>query len=817
MKRELKVWINDTAAEVVQDAQRIVFVYSIDGTTPGAVGGSYAKRALTLPGTKTNHQLFEHIDQAQAVVEDAHKLLPARAEVNSIPILAGQAQLEKAILSRTPHGLKASSYQVSFVGNNADWFQQIGALLVRDLDWDTFTLSIAGYNTKTDSDPTTAETAFIVMRWKPWEDDTRVNYTELTPVLFLWQILTKAFQSIGYKLESIFTQDPFNRLVIPVPLKLDGDYAENFINVRVSKDNWYWTNFGYPEDHTEILPFDDETTPPNHDGGNNHVPGGTYTCPIKALYEVKLTGDATLDSIIIDPFETDFTNKFFVYVNGVEIIESGVDVPSNSTFELSWVAKFEIGDEIQIRARSVGTNVFGVYVNAVLEVTAEKDSWEIGETLNFPYIIPGTWIIKDIIKDLTQIFNLKWETDVLSQTVTAWPADPFTASFRVEGDGAAVSSAFDGFFYQAGGTDLSQKIDISRGGEMNLITDRVQDFVLAWGTGDETVRGLEERSAANLYSARYRFPDNRFPKGANWLYTSFFAKTAHLQDTGISSGLNAVQIPLLYGKDYAKEPDADPDYALNPRLLYFAGRRGGDDGYISIYDPTTSATSAYELPAAWQVNYNDPSAADWSLSFSDEVTNYGGTVRGLFKSMHLQATRRIEEGRRYTMNIFWNEGDISELSFRQPLRIDGTRFLLEKIDGYTPLAQGASKTEMILDIIPSTTDAAKVSGPVLLQGATPGALTTLGSITGVIGGAGTSVRVLRYRQLIQEATTNVITLPGSSGILEAPDPYIALTINQNGKILMPVLEWTIVSGTVTIDPDTHFEGCNYHLTVHETI
>lgn len=89
----------------------------------------------------------------------------------------------------------------------------------------------------------------------------------------------------------------------------------------------------------------------------------------------------------------------------------------------------------------------------------------------------------------------------------------------------------------------------------------------------------------------------------------------------------AAQVPLLYGKNYFEEPDAEADYTLNPRLLYFAGRRSGDDGYIRIYNEMSSATSAYDFPAAWQVNYNDSSGVDWSLSFADEMTNYGQTVR----------------------------------------------------------------------------------------------------------------------------------------------------------------------------------------------
>lgn len=809
MKRELRLWIDGQQAEVLQDSQRISFTYSIEGAQPGGVGGSYAKRALTLPGTKTNHAIYENIDQAAAQVVDANKLLPARAEVNGVPILAGKAQLAKAGLIGTRHGLKAGSYEVSFFGNNADWFQQIGGLLVRDLPWDNFTLSVVNYQSQTDSNPMLSQGAFIVAKWKAWQAENRVSYTELTPALFLRQILSKAFQSIGYKFNSVFDEDPFRRLCVPVPMIVDAEYLKNFVNVQAARESLSFTKTGGYEEFTIVLT--DDSTEPNYDGGGNYnTSTGVYTVPITALYSIRFS--------FIQPLNYDPDNDSLnIMVNGSAV--AGKFIVNAGIIELEYIGNLTTGDVVSLlwTAQDIGSPDVIVMQDLQLIVEAEKNIWELGEVLEYKYIIPGTWMVKDFIKDITQIFNLAWETDVLGQTVTAWPRDRFTVKYRANGDGGITTTTYDGFYKRLGAIDITGKIDLSRGGEMQLITDRVQDYVLAWGTGDETTRTLEQRTATNLYSARYRFPNNRFPTGAEWLYTNVFAKTTHLQDTAISSGSLSVQIPLIWGKDYNKEPDAEPDYTLNPKLLYFAGRRSGLDGYIRIYNSGTSATDALDLPAAWQVNYNDSSAGDWSLSFADEVTNYGGAVKGLFKSLHLHSTRRIEEGRRYIVDVQWNEGDIAALSFRNAIAVDDSRFLLEKIDGYTPLAQSSTKTELLLDILPATQDAAKVAGPVLLEGATSNALTTLGSITGVIGAGGQPARVVRYRLQLMDYQTNIITLPAESGALGLPDQYIAITVNQNGKILFPELEWTIQDLTITIEPNTHFAGSNYYIIVHETL
>ena len=810
MSRELKIWINGQLVDVLQGANQISFVYSIEGTEPGKVGGAYAKRSITLPGTKANHELFHNIDQSGTVVTTANQLLPARAEVGGIPILTGKAQLNRAALIGTRHGLKASNYQVTFVGANADWFGDMGGLLIRALDWGTVELTAANYDAAGNADPLTEDTCFALIKWKQWERETEVLYPELPPCLFLTAILRRAFQSIGYRLNSAFDNDPFNRLIVPVPLALDGQYAANFVNVRASRASFDLTSI--PELTAGDLIVNDDSTAPNADPGNNYnTTTGEYTAPIGALYAINLQ--------FVTPITWGPTGfNIFFYVNGSPVTGGTVDaITPVSTVE--WIGEMEAGDVFTIEITRIDSAVTLTDFELVIE--AEKERWRLGETLNFDYIIPGTWYVKDFITDITQIFNLRWETDVLSRTVTAYPRDTHTLSYRSGGNGSATTTTREGFYLPPLlETDITRKVDISEGGEMQLQDDQKQDYVLAWGTGDPTAEEIEKRAATSLYSARYRHTTGRYPAGSEWVYTTYLAKTVHINDAEISSGGNmAVQVPLLYGKNYFEEPDAEADYTLNPRLLYFAGRRSGDDGYIRIYNETSSATSAYDFPAAWQVNYSDSSGVDWSLSFADEVTNYGQTVRGLFKSLHLQTLRRIEEGRRFLLNIRFDPMDISALSFRNAIRWEGSRLLLERVDGYAPASDKSTRTELLLDVIPTTADAAKVSGPVLLEGATQNSLTSLGAINGVIGapGTGAGVVVYRYRELIEGSTSRFITLPGTSGILSVPSPYVVVTINQNGKILVPELEYTISGALITIDELTHFDGCNYFITLHDVV
>ena len=815
MKREARLYINGNEVDLELSAADLAISYSIEDIEPGKIKGAYAKRNVKVPATTGNREIFQDIEVPAAESGDAVKLLPARIEVNGVPVLSGKAQLTGAELSPTDHRFGVKNYNVSVIGANADWFKTVGSRLVRDLGWTDLLLSVDNVQTLGDADPATAESCFTLIKWKPWQQETAVTYEEHTPALFIRSLLNKAFEQEGYNLTSCFDNEPFSRLIIPVPLNLDGEYLENVVNVRAEVTDYAWSNFGQPPPYELAMVFPDDSTPPNKDGGDNYDTGtGIYTAPISANYLIKISGSTNLTGYVDAPLGGTYNINWLVYKNGDVQNDSAqsLAVFGNWTYEYS--IALEAGDQIQINiqmTQATGSDgpIISLEFDATLEITADKELWEIGELITFASIIPGSWMVKDIIQDLTRVFNLAWETDVQAGTVFAWPRDAFTVTHRMGGDGAIQTTTSAGFFRDDTRQDIGRKIDLYQGGEIEVITDYQAAYVLAWATDDPTAEAIETQRAANIYSAKYQFPQDRFQDGSRWLYTNWFAKTYHLQDTDISSGANAFtpQVPLLFGENYLETPDADPDYSLAPRLLYHAGRRGGLDGYLTVYNSQTSASSAYDYPAAFMVNYNDPCAADFSLSFCDETTNYGGTLKGLFNTFHIQEAKRIELGRFYDHYVLWDEKDISQLSFRNKLTYDGANFILFNVDGYSPLSNKATKTRMLLDRASTTTDAGNVSGPVLLEGATAGGGSSVGSGSGLIGAGGT-LSVTQYHFEVIAATSNIITLPANSGIVGL-NTKRGLILFQNGQKLNETLQYTVAGLSITVSPDVHWDGCSY--------
>jgi len=802
----IKLYIGGQEVDLNQEDVNVTIDYSIENIELGNISGAHSKRNVTLPATKTNVNIFQNITDPGAIITNAYKLLSARLEADGVPILTGKARLEGADLQAINSGFLASNFKVSLIGNNADWFADVGNTLVRSLGWND--IEVSETTVKTNYNPTTAEHCFILMKWKAWENEDYITNNEMTPAIFIWQILEKAFRTKGYTLNSIFKTDPFNRLIIPMGLNLGADYLKDFVNLKASIPSpSLIDNITNPS--PVLITFTDETTSPNFDTGNNYS-SGIYTVPITATYTLKAELNIGNSIIIPDPLAELLVGW---EINGT--FAEGEDLSQETNFNdsvsIEFLTDLVEGDTVKfvVKHSNVG---FLMGLNGSIEITGSKAIFESGRTFDLQYVIPISWYVRDIISDLTTIFNLAWETDVLNKKVYAYPKDDYTIRYRANSTGAISLTTFDGFFTGSNKYDLNTR-DID-GSEFEILDGYKSSQVLAWATDDDTTNKEEERRGVNIYSGGYNFPTDRFENGVEFIYTKFFAKTIHISDVAITSGgVYGAQIPLVFGDDYNTVTDAEPNYNLAPRLLYYAGRRSGLDGYVRLYDENSSASSAFDFPAAFMVNYNDPSGGDFNLSFSDEVTNYSNVMQGIFKTFHLQSYKRIELGKVYTTFAKWKPKDITQLSFRRKGIIGSSNFIIQNLE-YNPKSNSPAKTVLLYDEKPNVTDLSKVSNTITLAGASPQTGTVTGSGSGLVGANGLVINIqLSYNPFLN-SSTNVLVLPVNSGITNVSNVNANVMVFQNGQKLLPGVQYSITASTVTIDTNTHYEGANYEVIVN---
>lgn len=795
-----RLYINNEEVVTDQDGLDVTLSYSIESIIPGEVQGAHSKRTVKLPATKETIQLFEYITDPGSRQTSAYKYLPARLQAGGLPILTGKAKLISADVKATTNGFEPTEFKVGLFGNNADWSADVGNLLIRNLGWGDVTVSVA--EVEENRDPLNNEYAWILVKWREWIREDSVTHTEFTPALFIWQILEKAFSSQGYQLISPFTSDPFNRLVIPVPKNLDADYLRDNINLRVSDPSP--SSFSFPSGFWDVkISFTDETTDPNFDFGGNYT-SGTYTVPVSALYEI-------IAEITIE-FGGFLTSEAFLQwrVNGSTVQTVRVFDEAPVVFE--YIDDLTEGDTVELYFAwlGIGGGVIVDNISGFMSVQAEKEDFNLAEVYELSAFIPSSWYVRDLIRDLTFIFNLAWETDVAGGKVYAYPKDDYYLTYRANGSGAITTSAFNGFFQDNNLYDLN--VRQVEGSELSIIDDYKRNTILAYATDDPTTEAEEQRRGVNIYSGGYQFPEDRFENGIEFLYTSFFAKTIQINDPDITStsAMFGVQLPLIYGDDYNTTRDAKPDYYLAPRMLYYAGRRDGLDGRVRMFYEATSGTSAIDYPAAFVTNYIDPSAADWSLSFSDESTNYLQVVPGLFRTMYMQEFKRREIGKRYTTKAKWSISDVVDLTFRRKAGIGSNRFILQSLE-YNPNSTGLSKTVILYDERHNETDLAKIVNTASVAGANPQPNTVTGSGSGLVGGGSVNVNIYRSRTEFLNSQTAVLVLAATSGIT-AVNPA-SIFVYQNGQLLNSD-QYSISGVTVTIDSTTHYDDANYIVIVN---
>ncbi len=801
----IKLFVNNQEVDIDQDETNVTVNYSIEAIDLGNIKGAHSKRNIKVPATKTNVEIFENIQEVGSVVTDAYKLFDARLEANGIPILVGKGRVDSGAINAINSGFQGKDYKLSLIGNNADWFADVGNTLVKDLGWDL--LEVSSTEVKKYFDVTTDEYCYILMKWKTWANTDSVKVNEMTPALFIWQIIDKAFATYGYQVNSIFKTDPFNRLVIPIPLNISADYLKDFVNLKASSPSPSLLSNSNPS--PILITFTDKTTSPNFDTGGNYV-SGVYTVPITATYTLKAELNIATGIIIPTP-----TDEILVgwEINGV--FEEGEDFGQEPNFEDSIIIEFITdlveGDLVRFVVKHNNPG-FLMGLNGSIEIIGSKAIFEAGKTFDLQYVIPITWYVRDVIADLTTIFNLSWETDVQSKQVYAYPKDEYTVRYKADATGVGTLTTFTGFFKDTDLYDLNtRQLEDS---EFQILDGYKSSQILAYATDDDTTNKEEARRGVNIYSGGYNFPTDRFENGVEFIYTKFFAKAIHINDVVITSGgIYGAQMPLVFGDDYNTVTDAEPNYNLAPRLLYYAGRRNGYDGYIRLYDDTSSASSAFDFPAAFMVNYNDPSGTDFNLSFSDEVTNYSNVMQGVFKTFHLQTYKRIELGKLYTTFAKWDNSDITNISFRRKGLIGSGKFIIQELE-YNPKSKRPAKTVLLYDEKPNTTDLTKVVNTITLAGASPQSGTVTGSGSGLVGASGATVNIqLSYNPFIN-SNTNVLDLPINSGITQVSIQSANVLVFQNGQKLLPSVQYTISGSKITIDSNTHYDGSNYEVIIN---
>jgi hypothetical protein len=701
-----RLTIGTTVVDLPESGLTYSLVYEV--SDEGFVSGAYSKRSVDLPSTGTNDALFEDWYAAGTDnTQTAAILKPFVFEDGGINILAGQCELQSGVLMSDRYRFKGRSYKVDLYGNNADWTIRLKDVFLRDLAfadviYDTAAV-LSGWTAEYDNGD---YHGFTLIKWKEWNVPGEVGIDEFTPFLFIRSIIDKAFDLIGYTIQSDFlNSDVFKRLILPLPMveRYPEQFSSDYINVRLKEPGttleyynpsppYFVTPYVFPSYQQPIL-----TNPYNSTSG-------FYVVPFTGYYQVELSVDIVSTGTHLSFFQAVINGNPTNLIPNSDLIFGGLFGAysgSVSGARISDVVYLQAGDTISLAlanqevppGQNVTTWTFSMNIIGEAE-------FAFGSILAFQYLVKD-WNFLDLIKGLKHMFNLRFEANPQAQTIRIEPADAYLYQ-QNEAPTTVTKEVREGF-YIIPTTNSTQSLDLQREGELFNVTNVPTVTNFEYITDSETEKVREGNNPIGIYGSQYTLPPQRFNDKTENNENPFFAKTIHTNDSTVqgTTATFPLQIPLIYPTNYELDPTATEINAdIQARILYFVGWRNDvvtDSKFVSTFGGAVDVSP----PLSFMVNYNNP--LEFSLSFATEIVQ-NIEVFGLFESFWMQEYARKRIGKRLECYYFWDLLTINSLSFRNKLLIDGNEWVLQKIDGYSAQSDSSTKTFLVLEQYPTAQD-----------------------------------------------------------------------------------------------------------------
>jgi len=661
----------------------VSIVYSVEGIEdPSKIGGSYARRNISVPGIKKTVEIFGRAGDPATGSDAVLEEVPATVEVGGLPVFKGVAKLVQAARGSNGYRRGMGDHKISLFGNNVGWFDGMKSMKMSDIEvtgheFSTINIAAGAQNTWIDG------YCYGVIKFRNWETAGKVALKEHHPCIFLKYYILEAFRLQGYSVESeFFDTDYFQGLVMPLPLN---DYSQTWKDENT--DLYALKNIEQGPLFAPVLITWDETVK----DGTGTFDGTTYTVPYTGNYRI-------VGQVLIRYDGQTYTLPGFcdVYVNGFQV----TDV---NAFELGYVGPLNAGDTVTMyyKAQQAAFNEF--VVSGSLDIRYNADFSEYGGYIDPSALLKEEWTMDKVILDLTTIFGLMWDTKLETGVVRVEPKDPYLLPARWPVEDTVYMQGF----YRVQKKELTKYMDLKKEGGLEFLGNS-QFFHFKYQSGDDTVDALEENNGLGLYGGSYQFPGDRSKPGIEERSLSFFEKTVHIRDDSIRHADSEItpQVPLIWPVDYNEDSsETEGDYDIGPRLLWFGGRREGLDGYINQVE----TTDPYDYPVLFMVNYNDNSGFDPNLSFSDEAVT-GVVSDGLLKRFHIHNMKRKEVGKKVADWFYLGIIQMLDLDFSVKVLVEENTYILTMVDGKKFNSQESTELVLILDTAADEEDLDKVDG-----------------------------------------------------------------------------------------------------------
>ena len=574
------------------------------------------------------------------------------------------------------------------VSNNLAWVYLLGNTFIEELDLSEWVHELSDANVTASF--SNKDYVYPVIDYGGLNG--LITLTQIFPSVNIHSIIVKAINALGYKIDSdFFDSDFFQKLYFPFTQKLfqnSPEFAENreFYNTKTSGNTYLFAQAIDTSDVNNVNRIFIDDTISGNINGNYTTATGAYNGDTLTKTDIRFVATIDLRGFIAADEYSKY--RFYIEAGGFVLAEKIVDV--DNTGEFTQLNYFEIitldtevvtileTQEVFIRCQLIETSMLpsvtgtaavnslayrngSTYYNKVSRKLFE------GHTVDFKYNLPTELRVIDLIASIRDIFNLKFDTNTNTRTITIEPEDDF-----YNDTSAAIN--------------WTNKLDNAKVVKFSYPSPPFKQ--LFHYKPDSTDFFITEKEKLNNEPFSYNeFAfDNVFSRDVKTVGNTLFSPT--LSQAQPKIGLSQTKIPRLWSTGIS--PTLQTQHNL--RILHYKGNVALQTGESWQFYNNTALTSA---PIMSFVDLTDGN--NNSLAFED----YAG-VNGLKEKYFRNKLKNINETTFVNCSIYFTPKDIANFSFRAPIYLDfGKRgngfFYVDEIIGATP--QGVNSINVLLRLV----------------------------------------------------------------------------------------------------------------------
>lgn len=630
------------------------------------------------------------------------------AVVNGMEIFKGKAFPKRA----KKIGGRPTSYEINVFGNNADWI-----ISLKDVTLFDIMKHISFQHTKMnimnswqfDGMNEDMPYVFAPVKYANWLDEKMQfdrNYAleTMKPSLSVYWMIIWAFKSAGYRVESEFLNSHWGRrLVMPWTfgafLSSEGTkYQIHYFLAKTPVPKLFEEYDGFIDlevrDDVDGA-FDNNNTIPNPPGDYEYLEEAkemkwTYNTPhygpLEATFQMALFYEYNLGSAGFIVIRAHF------YKNGIpqEVVEVLVDSQSIGTkygadLKYVWFST-TVNPEDTVSAKVYYYCLNGGASISVDEYKLAYFRIPIGGIISFDsYLKLQKEKFLEMLRGLTDLFNLNFQTDPIKKIVLIEPAH----AYSLDND---LTKTRGGYF-NSNIIEWSEKEDISKESDVEIYDNNDRQFTFKFkdDNNDGALKVVQDRYKIILGAAKYIF-DERFKASKKEYNNRYFSPTMHYMVTDFQNITGEPpQMICMVPENISNTSSSESENTFNPKIAYYKGFIAGVGGWV--FDG--SHLIAY--PFMFAVNYKPGGENDPILSYSDEKIgdepNYV-VGHGLLKRFFMQRLVIMNNGQWLTSNFLLNNNDIVNWFHRERINLNGELFELINIKNYSPLKNESTKCTM---------------------------------------------------------------------------------------------------------------------------